>query len=61
MIDKERMDTRMQSDRWSYLWLVIGTLLSFFWRMPLVWWLAIVGFLTITVWVVVRGRRAKRG
>jgi apolipoprotein N-acyltransferase len=40
MMDEERTDTRMPSDRWSYLWLVIGTLLSFLWRMPLVWWLA---------------------
>jgi len=37
---KERTDTTMQSDRWSYLWLAIGTLLSFFWRVPLVWWLS---------------------
>ena len=29
----------MVSDRWSYLWLVIGTLLAFAWHMPLVWWL----------------------
>ncbi len=28
-----------QTDRWSYLWLVIGTLLGFIWRTPLVWWL----------------------
>ena len=39
-MDKERMDARMQPDRWSYLWLVIGTLLSFLWRIPLVWWLS---------------------
>jgi apolipoprotein N-acyltransferase len=30
----------MQSDRWSYLWLAIGTLLGFFWTIPLVWWLS---------------------
>lgn len=29
-----------KKDRWSYLWLVIGTLLSFLWQIPLVWWLA---------------------
>ncbi len=29
-----------QQDRWAYLWLVIGTLLSLMWRVPLVWWLA---------------------
>ena len=32
--------TYPQKDRWSYLWLLIGTLLGFLWRMPLVWWLA---------------------
>ncbi|MDY6877384.1 MAG: nitrilase-related carbon-nitrogen hydrolase [Chloroflexota bacterium] len=37
---KERTDTTMQSDRWSYLWLAIGTLLSFLWTIPLVWWLS---------------------
>jgi apolipoprotein N-acyltransferase len=26
-------------DRWAYLWLLIGILLGFAWRMPLVWWL----------------------
>jgi apolipoprotein N-acyltransferase len=31
--------TYPQKDRWSYLWLVIGTLLGFVWRAPLVWWL----------------------
>ena len=39
-MEKERMGTTMQSDRRSYLWLVVGTLVSFLWRMPLVWWLA---------------------
>jgi apolipoprotein N-acyltransferase len=29
-----------QKDRWSYLWLVVGTLVLFLWRMPLAWWLA---------------------
>ena len=29
----------MQSDRWSYLWLVIGTLVALLWRAPLVYWL----------------------
>jgi apolipoprotein N-acyltransferase len=33
-----------QKDRWSFLWLVIGTLVLFFWRMPLAWWLAPVFF-----------------
>jgi apolipoprotein N-acyltransferase len=27
-------------DRWSYLWLLIGTLLGFAWQVPLVWWLS---------------------
>ena len=27
-------------DRWAYVWLIIGTLLSAAWRIPLVWWLA---------------------
>jgi apolipoprotein N-acyltransferase len=27
-------------DRWTYLWLLIGTLLGFAWRIPLVWWLS---------------------
>jgi hypothetical protein len=39
-VDKERMDTTMQSDRWSYLWLAVGTLVLLLWRMPLVWWLS---------------------
>ena len=38
-MSKERTSTTMQSDRWSYLWLAIGTLLGFVWRVPLVWWL----------------------
>jgi len=29
-----------QQDRWAYLWLLIGMLLSFAWRVPLVWWLS---------------------
>jgi apolipoprotein N-acyltransferase len=37
---KKQMDTTTQSDRWSYLWLAIGTLLGFAWRIPLVWWLS---------------------
>ncbi|MBN2047481.1 MAG: hypothetical protein JW750_06550, partial [Anaerolineaceae bacterium] len=28
-----------QKDRLSYLWLVIGTIIALFWRVPLVWWL----------------------
>jgi apolipoprotein N-acyltransferase len=56
MMDKERMDATMQSDRWSYLWLAIGTLLSFLWRMPLVWWLSPVFLLRFT-----RTQKVKRG
>jgi apolipoprotein N-acyltransferase len=37
---EKQTNTTMQSDRWSYLWLAIGTLLSFFWTIPLVWWLS---------------------
>ncbi len=32
--------TYPQKDRWSYLWLVIGTVIFILWRMPLAWWLA---------------------
>jgi apolipoprotein N-acyltransferase len=39
-MSKERVSTIMQTDRWSYLWLVIGTLVLFLWRVPLVWWLS---------------------
>lgn len=42
-------------DRWSYLWLAIGTLLNFFWTIPLVVWLAPIFFLrfvrTQKVWI----------
>jgi apolipoprotein N-acyltransferase len=36
----ENQMTYPQKDRWSYLWLVIGTLVLLLWRMPLAWWLA---------------------
>jgi apolipoprotein N-acyltransferase len=36
------------TDRWSYLWLVSGTLMSFFWTVPLVWWLSPVFVLRFT-------------
>ncbi len=29
----------IQADRWSYVWLAIGTLLGFLWQIPLIWWL----------------------
>ena len=32
-------------DRWSYLWLAIGTLSSFFWAMPLAVWLSTIFFI----------------
>jgi apolipoprotein N-acyltransferase len=38
-MSKERVSTTI-ADRWSYLWLAIGTLLGFFWTIPLVMWLA---------------------
>ncbi len=47
-MNKERMDNTMQSDRWSYLWLAIGTLVLFLWRTPLVWWLAPIFLLRFT-------------
>jgi apolipoprotein N-acyltransferase len=37
---KERINTTIISDRWSYLWLAIGTLVGFFWTIPLAWWLS---------------------
>ena len=40
---KERRNTTIQADRWSYLWLAIGTLLTLFgtgqWTIPLATWL----------------------
>ena len=53
---KKRVDPTMQSDRWSYLWLAIGTLLGFFWRVPLVWWLSPIFLLRFT-----RTQRVWRG
>ena len=35
-------------DRWSYLWLIIGTVIGFFWTMPIVWWLSPVFILRFT-------------
>jgi len=46
---KQQMDTTMQSDRWSYLWFVIGAALSLFttgqWSIPLVAWLQPIFFI----------------
>ncbi len=39
-MENEKASTAIQTDRWSYLWLAIGTLLGFLWQVPLVWWLA---------------------
>lgn len=36
---KERVNTTIKSDRWSYLWLAIATVLGFFWTIPLTTWL----------------------
>jgi apolipoprotein N-acyltransferase len=47
-MSKERVGTTMQSERWSYLWLAIGTLVGFFWTIPLVWWLSPVFVLRFT-------------
>jgi len=54
-MDQNRI-TYPQKDRWSYLWLVIGTLVMFLWRMPLVWWLAPVFMLRFT-----RTQKVRRG
>lgn len=43
-------------DRWSYLWLVAGTLLGFFWTIPLVVWLTPVFMLRF-----MRSQKAWRG
>lgn len=52
---KERTDAPVQVDRLSYLWLAIGTLLGFFWTMPLTVWLGAVFILrfmrTQRVWL----------
>jgi apolipoprotein N-acyltransferase len=40
IMKEERASTSIQSDRWSYLWLAIGTLLGFFWVIPLTIWLS---------------------
>jgi apolipoprotein N-acyltransferase len=45
-----------QKDRWSYLWLVAGTLVMFLWRAPLVWWLSPVFLLRF-----MRTRKVGRG
>jgi len=37
-----------QKDRWSFVWLVVGTLLSLLWRVPLVYWLVPVFYLRFT-------------
>ncbi len=42
-MSKERVSTTMQTDRWPYLWLAIGTILTLFasgrWAIPLAAWL----------------------
>jgi len=45
-----------QKDRWSFLWLVIGTLALLFWRMPLAWWLGPVFLLRF-----IRTQNVRRG
>ena len=46
---KERVSTTIISDRWSYLWFVIGTALSLFstgqWNIPLVAWVQSIFFI----------------
>ncbi|MEJ2707184.1 MAG: nitrilase-related carbon-nitrogen hydrolase [Anaerolineales bacterium] len=48
--------TYPQKDRWSYLWLAIGTLMLFLWRVPLVWWLSPVFLLRF-----IRTQKVRRG
>jgi apolipoprotein N-acyltransferase len=58
-MDSQTANTTMPSDRWSYLWLVIGTVLGLFstgqWTVPLASWLAAVFFIrfvrTQKVWL----------
>jgi len=45
-----------QKDRWSYLWLVVGTLVSLLWRVPLVYWLAPIFYLRF-----MRSQKTRRG
>jgi apolipoprotein N-acyltransferase len=47
-MSQERQIDYPQQDRWAYLWLVVGTLLSFLWRVPLVWWLSPIFLLRFT-------------
>jgi apolipoprotein N-acyltransferase len=55
-MSRRRTDATMQTDRWSWLWLFLGTLMSFFWTIPLVWWLSPVFTLRFT-----RTQRVWRG
>lgn len=48
--------TYPQKDRWSYLWLILGTLILFLWRLPLAWWLAPIFLLRF-----MRTQNARRG
>ncbi|NIV35068.1 MAG: hypothetical protein GWN58_38120, partial [Anaerolineae bacterium] len=38
-MNEERVGTII-ADRWSYLWLIVGTVIGFFLTIPLVWWLS---------------------
>jgi len=58
-VEAQRASSTRQSDRWSYLWLIIGTVLGLFsmgqWTIPLATWLGTVFFLrfvrTQRVWL----------
>jgi apolipoprotein N-acyltransferase len=52
----EKQFSYPRKDRWSYLWLLIGTLLSLAWRIPLVWWLSPVFMLRF-----MRTQKVRRG
>lgn len=52
----ENQITYPQKDHWSYLWLVVGALVSLLWRVPLVYWLTPIFFLRFT-----RSQKVRRG
>ena len=43
-----QQNARVLKDRWSVLWLAIGTVLGFFWTIPVMWWLSPVFILRFT-------------
>ena len=47
-MDQKQQVSYPQADRWSFVWLVIGTLLGLIWRVPLAWWLTPIFLLRFT-------------